>query len=166
MTKTTPKSTIKNRNIYHPGPTYESGPLLTKQSFREACDINFIVKQHASTGVLTHLNPIQPTYGDNGPAIDLQASIQAVRDAQLEFDSLPAAVRQAAQNSPVQLLEMLGDEGAFQHLVEVGLPVDSPPPDLAGAPPGQVGPPPSTAGTPPAPPPAEPSKPTESISTT
>lgn len=150
---------IKSRTTYHPGSDYVSGQLLTKQSFREGCDINFIVRQHAQTGMFTHLNPIAPTYGDNSAAVDLQTSIQAVRDAQANFEQLPAAVRQAASHSPVQLLEMLGNEEAFAHLVDVGLPVHAPdpasPPGGGSVPPS--GPPPSKAE--PAPAPAAPPQP-------
>lgn len=145
---------IKSRNVYTPGPEFSPGELMTKQAFKEQCDINFIVKQHASTGVWSHLNPVAPTYGDNTGAEDLQGSIQAVRDAQAEFDALPATVRALAGNNPVQLLEMLGDEDAFAELVAVGLPVeDRAPAQPPAAPPGGSPSPPSGPPSQPADPP-------------
>lgn len=148
---------VKNRRTRYPNRAWVSGELLTKQSFREQCDINFIVKQHASTGLWAHLNPIAATYEDASGAVDLQQSIQAVRDAEAQFYSLPAAVRQAAQNSPVQFLEMLADQEAYDHLVSVGLPTE--PIRAAGSPPPAAAPSPSKAA--PAAPEAQPEPPSE-----
>lgn len=145
---------VKSRQEYLPGCDYKPGELMTKQSFKKECDINFIVKQHASTGVWSHLNPIAPTYGDVSEAVDLQGSIQAVRDAQAEFDALPATVRALAANNPVQFLHMLGNEDAFGALVAAGLPVeDRAPAQPPAAPPGGSSSPPSGPPSQPADPP-------------
>lgn len=147
---------IKSRHSYFPGREYVPGELMTKQSFKEQCDINFIVKQHASTGLWSHLNPVAPTYGDVSGAVDLQGSIQAVRNAQADFGALPATVRALAANNPVQFLEMLGNEEAFAHLVAAGLPVEDraptlPPaaPPVPASPPSPVGPPSPAESAPP-----------------
>lgn len=114
---------VKCRNVYYPLSTEGGGEEITIQSERDNCDINLIVRRHAQTGMWTHLNPRQPHYGDFTGAKDLHAAIEQVREATENFAELPAAVRAAANNDPVQFLEMCADEAAFDHLVDEGLPV-------------------------------------------
>lgn len=119
----------KDPTKYEPQSTPVGEISRTKQSMQEDCDINLIVKRHAQTGMWDHLNPIAPTYGDFTAAVDLQAAMAAADQAERQFMQLPAEVRAAAQNSPIELLNMLADEDGYQALVKAGLPVEPSPKD-------------------------------------
>ncbi len=95
----------------------------TKQSFKDDCDVNLIVKRHASTGLWSHLNPTMPSYGDFSGVVELQDAIATVEAAELDFDALPAAVRAACNNDPVQFLMEVNDVDGVLALAEAGLPM-------------------------------------------
>lgn len=107
-----------------------TGPSLTKQSFKDECDVNVVVRNHAQTGMWAHLNPRSPTYGDFTLAVGLEAAMDLVDQAQSDFDELPADVRAACKNDPVQLLHQLADPVAAQTLVDLGLPLHKSEPPL------------------------------------
>ena len=54
-----------------------------KQSFKDACDINLIMKRHAKTGVLDHLNVNPGTYGDFANADDYLTALNKVAEVSL-----------------------------------------------------------------------------------
>lgn len=119
---------VKNRNsptipVYPP----QGGPSRAKQSFKDDCDINLIVKRHAQRGLWDHINPVEPKYGDFSKATDLQTAIELVTAAEESFFELPAAVRTVVDNDPVQFLNALADEDGFRDLVEAGLPTETQP---------------------------------------
>lgn len=104
----------------------QGGPSLTKQSFKSECDVNVVVKNHAQTGMWSHLNKREPTYGDFTMATGLQEAMDLVDSAQEDFDELPAEVRSACDNDPVKLLAKLADPVQANELVELGLPLHEP----------------------------------------
>ena len=95
----------------------------TKQSFMDQTDINLIMKKFGRTGVLEHTTHKEPQYGDFTMSVDLQEAIELVKTAQEKFMGLPAEVRFAAGNSPVQYSEMLASEEGAMMLQEAGLPL-------------------------------------------
>lgn len=96
---------------------------LTKQSFTEDCDINVIMRRHLRTGLIEHINPRQPTYGDYSQARTLHEALELVSEAQDEFMTLPAEVRSMVQNSPERLLQALSDPEETAALAAAGLPM-------------------------------------------
>lgn len=114
---------IRNRDEYIPVIAHQGGPSRAKQQFADDCDINLIVERHASTGLWDHLAKTQPTYGDYSAATDLHTAIQMVDEAEDRFMALPANVRSLCQNDPVNFLQRLADQQAFDELVQAGLPV-------------------------------------------
>lgn len=108
--------------------TYDCGEVsMTKQSFKDECDVNVVVRNHAQTGMWSHLNPLNPTYGDYSLAINLQEAIALGQQADIDFAQLPAAVRAACNNNPVELLKHLADPAAAQVLIDLGLPLHEEP---------------------------------------
>jgi len=99
----------------------------TRQSHKDECDINLIVKNHTQTGIYSHVNPRTPTYGDFTQAHDLQDALALVGEAGDAFDELPAAVRAACNNDPVQLLNALANQADTMLLAELGLDVEQAP---------------------------------------
>lgn len=116
--------TVKNRNTYYPGEQLElcEMPSITKQAFKDECDINAIVKRHQATGMVTHVNRNRPAYGDFSYGLDLQQAMEAVRAAQDDFMRLPARVRALASNDPARFLAMVHDDDGLEMLIEAGLP--------------------------------------------
>lgn len=111
--------------------TYDCGTdSMTKQSFKDECDVNVVVRNHAQTGMWAHLNPLAPSYGDFSQAADLQTALRLVEEAQADFDQLPASVRSACRNNPVELLQHLADPAAAKALVDLGLPVETTSPTM------------------------------------
>lgn len=94
----------------------------TIQSEKDSCDINLMVKRHASTGLWDHLSAVAPTFGDFSGSRELQTAIELVDLAEASFSQLPAEVRRLCDNDPINLLSGLADEHSYELLVEAGLP--------------------------------------------
>lgn len=92
----------------------------TKQSFKDACDINLIMKRHAAGDQVFHLNAKNPVYGDFTDANDLHVTMNRVKDAEAQFAALPAAVRAACDNQPAKLLHLIEDPDQALILAELG----------------------------------------------
>lgn len=92
----------------------------TKQSFKDECDINFIMKRYEKTGVIDFVNRRAARFGD-ATAQDFHESMCLVRDASAAFDGLPAHLRSRFQNDPEQLLAFLDDDENRAEAVKLGL---------------------------------------------
>ncbi len=95
----------------------------TKQSFKDDCDINLIVKRHASTGMYSHLNPRQPKYGDFSMVTDLQRALELVDLAEHDFFELPSEVRALCQNDPLTFVRAMTNPANVEKLAAAGLPM-------------------------------------------
>lgn len=97
-----------------------SGESLTKQSMAMDSDINTIVNRH-----IAHDMPVFPRpdamYGDFVNMGSFHECLERVRQAQEDFDRLPAAVRDACRNDVGVFLEKIGDAKSRQDLVDLGL---------------------------------------------
>nr|QJB20722.1 MAG: internal scaffolding protein [Microvirus sp.] len=111
--------------------TGEELPSRTKQSFRDECDINNIMRRYETTGVIQHVAGSVPEFGDYISELDFQQSMNAVLEAQELFAQLPARVRDRFGNDPAQMLAFLGDEKNKDEAIKLGLvnpPAAEPPP--------------------------------------
>lgn len=96
-------------------------PTLTKQSFRDECDVNNVLRKYAKTGVMEHLNRYQGDYGDYSGVVDYQSCVQQVQRANDMFQSLPSKVRSKFANDPGKFLEFALDESNRDAMRELGL---------------------------------------------
>lgn len=117
----------------------------TKQSFKDECDINNIMKKFQRTGQLPDMIRKEPRYGDFADPVDFQDSMNLVIFAQEQFDALPAHVRERFANQPVRFLEFATNPANAEELVKMGLatkrePKPSPEP-ISAKPPGKKTPP-------------------------
>lgn len=108
------------------------GPSATKQSFKDECDINNILKKFKTIGQLPHVSGRTPMYGDFSNPITYQESLNIVIKAKDQFNALPSKVRDRFGNDPVQFLQFVNDEKNIPELIELGLatkkePKQSPP---------------------------------------
>ena len=92
----------------------------TKQSFKDECDINTIMRRYAQTGVLEHTRREQPRY-DDVTGYDYQRAMDIVADARTAFAELPAAIRDRFNNDPGELLDFVQDEENLDEAAELGL---------------------------------------------
>lgn len=92
----------------------------TRQTEGEVTNINALVKRLLNNGTV-ELPYNAPVYGDFTQSQTLQEAMNRVFEAQDMFQTLPASVRNAARNSPVELLAMLATEEGTEILIEAGL---------------------------------------------
>lgn len=100
--------------------TINSDPSMTKQSFKNECDINNILKKHAKTGLINHVNQYEGNY-DVATSLDFKQAMDLVTSAQQMFDDLPSSVRDRFQNDPAQFLDFVQNPDNAQEMVKMGL---------------------------------------------
>lgn len=93
----------------------------TKQSFKDECDINTIMGKFRHTGVINHTVLKKPVYGDFSSAEDYMSSLNAVKEAQQIFDSMPARVRARVDNDPAKFIAFAENPENEAELRELGL---------------------------------------------
>lgn len=98
---------------------------LTKQSFRDECDINTIVRNFGLTGQLPS-DVRMPQYGDFTGISDYQSALNAVIAADDAFMELPAELRARFHHDPQHLLEFLANDANREEAQRLGLITESP----------------------------------------
>lgn len=116
---------------------------LTKQSHKNECDINTILKQYSKTGIISHINTQSPQYLELPDALDYQESLNVVAEASIAFDSLPSVVRDHFKNDPLNFLSSFSDPSQRETLEKFGLLKARPP---VGDPPVSPSPAPASEG--------------------
>lgn len=136
---------------FNPPPKRKIGPFLdgmTKQSFKDECDINSIVKKALKNGLLPDGN-LNPIYGDFSDVKDYQEGLNVVLRAETQFNSLPAHVRSKFDNDPAKFLEFVGDPKNVKEMIDLGLakpaPAPLPTPDKGPEPKAATAPKPEVA---------------------
>lgn len=97
----------------------------TRQSEKDACDVNLIVATHRRGGVSAHVMDRVAEYGFV-PATTFQECMNQVREAQEVFDSLPAATRSYFANDPGRFVHFVSDPKNVSTLLELGLVIEKP----------------------------------------
>lgn len=117
------------------------GPSMTRQEFLEESDINNIINQYETTGVVgANGNTKEPIYGDfTDPNLsDYQTALNTVLTAQQAFESLNARIRERFNNDPASLIAFVADPANRKEGQELGIinpdPVAAPPADATAAP--------------------------------
>jgi len=112
---------------------------MTKQSFKDECDINNIVKRFEATGIIDHINQAHAKglYTDLPEALDLQTGLNMIAQAEAAFMALPAAARSEFDNDPVKFVEAFHNptEAQQERFIALGLAKDTRPPKAPEAPP-------------------------------
>lgn len=112
---------------------------MTKQSFKDECDINKIMDKFQRTGVISHYATHAPTYGDASPVEYLDALL-VISTANEMFAELPSSVRKRFNNNPEEFLEFAQNPDNLEECRKMGLApplssptLDTPPPKPASA---------------------------------
>lgn len=94
----------------------------TKQEFAAECDINTIMSQYQSTGVMPNLNERAPQYLDcTELGNDFQYMQNQVLEAQALFADLPSKLRNRFANDPALFLDYVSDPSNRPEMAELGL---------------------------------------------
>lgn len=93
---------------------------MTKQSFKDECDINVIMARYQKTGLLEHVRQGVPQYLDQ-PGFDYFEAQSFIAGANSLFQSLPADVRAQFENHPGIFLRWMEDPANAAKAREMGL---------------------------------------------
>lgn len=91
----------------HVGRT-DFGPSMTRQEFKDECDINRIMAQALKTGTIAQ-RPDLSRYGDFSQADDFHSAQNLIIKARGQFDALPSKVRDRFGNDPEKFLAFIHD---------------------------------------------------------
>lgn len=86
-------------------------PSMTKQEFVKECDINNVIKQYRTSGMLAHVNAkaAQGAYQDLPDSVDFQESLHIIMVAEEAFMTLPSKVREKFGQDPAEFLAFLNN---------------------------------------------------------
>ncbi|AXH74066.1 MAG: internal scaffolding protein [Microviridae sp.] len=105
---------------------------MTRQEFKDECDINVLLARYERTGVLPANNQGAPQYLDVSDVPDLARSFEMIEAAQRAFMTLPASVRREFDNDPIQFVDYASNPASLNQMREWGL---APPAAPEAAPP-------------------------------
>lgn len=93
---------------------------MTKQSFKDECDINQIMAKYQKTGLINHFQKNQAQYGF-APAVDFRTALELVDKAERQFEELPSSIRKRFDNDPGQFLAFCEDPANRSEMAVLGL---------------------------------------------
>ena len=93
---------------------------LTRQEFKDECQIDNIIEKYTKTGILNHVNKYEPQYGE-ATQHDYKSAMDLVVSAQAMFDDLPAQVRAEFNNDPGDFLDFVSKPENVDKFEDVGL---------------------------------------------
>ena len=100
-------------------------PSLTRQSFRDSCDVNKIIARFSKGREGDVLKSLQPSfnglYGDFSAIPDLRVAIECVRRADEFFEALPASLRLRFDHSVEKFTDFCLDSKNYPELMDLGL---------------------------------------------
>ena len=99
---------------------FDKEKSLTKQSFKNECNINKIMDKFQKSGAISHYASNSPSYGDATQA-DLQDALNIVADANTMFEELPSSIRKKFDNDAGEFLNFVQDEKNLEEMRELGL---------------------------------------------
>lgn len=116
-----PFSTPYNRRKVNSKLDFSKGVSLTKQCFKDDCDINNILRKYETTGVLPEVIKTNPQYGDFSDVLSYEDSLNVVAMAQEQFSYLSAKVRRRFDNDPAKFLEFVDDPSNLEESYDLGI---------------------------------------------
>lgn len=113
---------LRNPDVDHivVRPTVDTGPGLTKQSFKDESNINFIMKKYQKTGTVNFVANTQPEFMEI-PAIDFMSAMNTVIRANEMFGDMPSSLRKRFNNDPAEYLAFMEDPSNLDEMVKLGL---------------------------------------------
>lgn len=93
---------------------------MTKQSFKDSCNINKIMEKYAKSGQMPAINASDQKF-EFASSISFTESMQIITDASQTFDGLPARMRQRFGNNPALFLEFVENPANRTEMGAMGL---------------------------------------------
>lgn len=97
---------------------HDEAPFRAKQSFKDQCDINRILDRAKRTGVVSHLQRHQGTFGDFRN-FDFEDAQFKLAHANSIFYDLGAEVRKEFGNSPAKFFKFASDPANAEKLAQI-----------------------------------------------
>jgi phage internal scaffolding protein len=91
-----------------------------EQSHSKQCDINYILKDYARTGIIKHAHQNQGQY-DDVSSVDFQTAMDVVADTKSMFESLPAATREQFGQDPKNFINFCRNPENGLKMQEMGI---------------------------------------------
>lgn len=107
------------RSLGHPGTTC-SGDSRTKQSFKDECDINKIMRRYNSSGVAPAMRG-NGVYGDFSTVGDYMECVSKLDKARAQFSGLSSELRARFRNDPSEMLAFVADSSNRAEAEKLGL---------------------------------------------
>ena len=106
----------------HPntGMSFPEDSPVTRQEFKQECDINYILSQYELGYEITHINEAAPQYLDCS-AETFREHMDYIAGAFSMFEELPAKLRARFDNDPAEFLEFCSHEKNRPEMAELGL---------------------------------------------
>lgn len=102
-------------------PAIHCGPGLTKQSFKDDCDINVILDRYIRNETIPSQANGQPFYGDVSEVTGYREALAIIHDATQLFMQYPAKLRERFMNDPAKFVEFMNDESNREEAIRLGL---------------------------------------------
>jgi len=107
-----------NSSRWHSSITeYDSNRV--QQNQRDDTDINALAEKYGRNVLMANNHP--PRFGDNPAILDLQYALNLQREAEQQFNQLPAKTRLRFNNNPLQCLQFVENPKNYQESVKLGL---------------------------------------------
>lgn len=103
---------------------------LTKQSFKDECDVNNIVALYARTQDASLLNArlAAGQFADLPAGFEYQDALNLVVEGRQAFEALPSKIRERFNNDPAKFLEFMADAENQDEAIKLGLATRRPEP--------------------------------------
>lgn len=106
-------------------------PTLTKQCFREECDINNILKKYnrqmSGNFFETNAGYFNGLFDDVSAVPDYQSALHQMSEARGVFEAMPSNVRRRFNNDPAEMLDFLSNSANRDEASSLGFLVPPPP---------------------------------------
>lgn len=98
-------------------------PSMAKQEFKAECDINNIIKQFSTTGMIRHVSAraAEGRYEDLPDPQDFQESLHIIQQATDAFMTLPAKVRDRFGQDPHEFLAFVSNPDNLEEMRALGI---------------------------------------------
>lgn len=101
----------------HPvGISFDPDEGQTHQSFKDECDVNNIIDLHTRTGLVTHLNPGSPQYGDCPESTLFEAALAQAEMRSAVEDGWEPPQDESEDSEPESALEPQIDSEASEEV--------------------------------------------------
>lgn len=95
--------------------------MVTKQCFKDECDINLIMKNADQSGFLSHLIPSEPLYMDVSSIGQYKESLDFIKSTDEAFMDLSAHLRLRFDNDAGKFLDFVSDPSNEKEMIELGI---------------------------------------------